>query len=137
PALHGAMNADIGILVSLEQVEGGGTKRVARTTIHPILEATIVGRIALDHFLGPNPARPLTLRVDCSGTLELQPLFAHSNAVAASRRRRFNEIKETLFRVDHDRAGLIASKGDFLRPELGIDIVLAGFYRIAALGSLF
>ncbi len=131
------MNADVGVLVALKQVQSARTKWVAWTTIHTVLEATIVSRITLDHFLGWNPARPLPLRVDCSSALEFQSLLADSDAITASSRRRFNKVKETLLRVDHDSARLIAGKSHFLRPELRIDVVLVGLNCIAALGSFF
>lgn len=120
-----------------EQVKGAGAKRVARTAIHAILETTIMSWIAFDHFLCRNPARPFALRIDCSGALKFQSLLAHRNAITPSGRRGFNEVEETLFRVDHDGARLIASEGYFLRPKLWIDTVLIGFYRVAVLGNLF
>ena len=123
PGLDRAMDSHMRIAAPLRQVEGACTKRIAGAAIHAILILGIVGRLAFDHFLGWNPARPLALGLDLGGALELQAFLTDSDAIAARRKRRFDQVEELVLWIDDDRAGLVAGKGDILRHVLGIDAV--------------
>ncbi len=117
------MNTDIRILVALEQIHGARTKWIAWTAVHTVLVATILSRIAFNHFLGRNPAWPFALCADSCCSLELKSDFTDRNAVTARSGRGFDEIKEILRRIDDDRASFVTGEGYGLRLIAWVDIV--------------
>src|SRR5690606_10567359 len=122
PWLVGAVNADIGVDIALVEIEGAGAERILRAAVHAVLVAGIFLRLALDHALGRDPARPFLLVADHRSALELESLLTDGDAVAARLAPALDQVEILVGGVDDDGAGRIARERHDLRLEAFLDL---------------
>src|SRR5712671_1483982 len=115
PGFDGAVNAKERILVTLPEIQGTGAERVARTAMHADATLQLAHHapdlgLALDHFLGWIPVRPLLLVVNGSDARPFESAPANADAVANGAPASLDQVEEMRLRVDHDGAGRLVRR---------------------------